>query len=465
MIDDRGQNADTIVAISTPPGYSGIGVIRMSGPDSLAILEQVFQPIGCNKDLSDRTAVYGTVSDPALGKVLDDGIALVMRGPSSYTGEDVVELSLHGSPVVLDMVAHTLVRLGARPAARGEFTRRAFLAGKLDLVQAEAVIDLIEAIGPAAAEEARARLDTTLSQEIRALSNSIKDIIAELEAHIDFDEDDLEPVPQPESALREVLSRMETLTHAARAGRIQREGIRTVIAGKPNVGKSTLFNALVRADRMIVTPYPGTTRDPVEDYLLLDGMTFVLSDTAGIREDPEPVEEEGIHRSRSRMEQADLVIWVLDGTTAPDQEDLAVGRACANKPSVIVLNKMDLGLVANPADPKLGPQSIPRVALSAKTGEGLHSLESLLIDLGRKLGVDAAPGASGALSRRGLLLVEAAETPLQELVVQLGKGHAIGPEIMSLELRRALAPLEEITGERTDEGVLDRIFERFCVGK
>ncbi len=437
----------------------------MSGPDSLTILEEVFQPRGGKTDFPDRTAVYGTIHDLEKSKVLDDGVAVVMRGPTSYTGEDVVEISLHGSPVVLDMVLRSLVRLGARPAARGEFTRRAFLAGKLDLVQAEAVIDLIEASGPAAAEEARDRLDTSLSREIRSISNSIKDIIAELEAHIDFDEDDLEPIPQPEPAIRAVLIRMGALRQGASAGRLRREGIQTAIVGKTNVGKSTLFNALLRTERMIVTPYPGTTRDPVDDYLLIDGMSFVLSDTAGIREDPEPVEEQGIRRTRDRLEQADLVVWVLDGTSAPDVEDLHVGQACTNKSTVIVLNKMDMGLVVDLMDPGLGQQSIPRVALSAKTGEGLNALELLLGQLGREMAVDTLRGAPGALNRRGLLLVEAAEIPVRELVERLEGGERIGPDIMSLELRRALYPLEEIVGERVDDGVLDRIFAQFCVGK
>jgi tRNA modification GTPase len=462
MIDERCQDAETIVAISTPPGYSGIGVIRMSGPGSLAILAKVFHPVGHTSDFPNRTAVYGTVCDPEHGTVLDDGIALIMRGPASYTGEDVVEISLHGSPVVLDMVVRTLVKLGARPAARGEFTRRAFLAGKLDLVQAEAVIDLIEANNPAAAGEARVRLDATVSQEIRAVSDAIKDVVAELEAHIDFDEDDLEPAPQPVSALSQVLIRMEKLLQAAQVGRMRRQGIETVIAGKPNVGKSTLFNALIRTDRMIVTPYPGTTRDPVEDRLLLDGMSFVLSDTAGIREDSEPIEEEGIRRSRNRIDQADLVLWVLDGTSGPDKEDIAVGQACFNKPTIIVLNKVDLGLMADLADSRLGPQSVPRVALSAKTGEGLESLELLLCRMGREFGVTAD---RGALGRRGQLLVDAAQPPLKDIVDRLGAGEAITPEIMSLELRRVLSLLEEITGESVDDGVLDRIFERFCVGK
>jgi len=456
---------DTIVAISTPPGYSGIGVIRMSGPASLAILRRAFIPAGRRGDFPDRVAVYGALVDPAHGTRLDQGLALVMRAPSSYTGEDVVELSLHGSPVVLDLALRLLIRLGARPAAQGEFTRRAFLAGKLDLVQAEAVIDLIEARTPSAAEEAQSRLEKVLSGEIQAVSNALKDIIADVEAHIDFDEDDELTPCRPEPPIRDVLGQMARLADGARSGRIRREGVRAVIVGKPNVGKSTLFNALVKSDRVIVTPYPGTTRDPVDEIVLLSGMSFVLFDTAGIREDPDPIEEEGIGRTLRMVEQADLLVAVVDGTRLPDREDARVVAACGNKPTIMVLNKTDLGLAVDPADSGLFPSVPHRVPLSAMTGEGLAELESILSGLGREFLGGSHVESRGALNRRGALLVEAGMVPLRDLLRNFETGVCAPLDIVALELRRALGPLEEITGERVDEGVLDRIFERFCVGK
>ena len=298
---------DTIVALSTPGGYSGIGVIRMSGPESAPFLHRIFRADGRNDGLPDRRAVHGLVTDPESGAPLDDAIAVLMRGPSSYTGQDVVEISLHGSPTVLDMVVTTLVKLGARPAGRGEFTMRAFLSGKVDLIQAEAVMDLIESASPGAVHEARSRLDRSLTTEVGQLSGAIKDLLALLEAHIDFDEEDEAPAPLMGPFLLNIRAKIDRLLSRARQARLRRLGLRTVVAGKPNVGKSTLFNALLGTDRTIVTPYPGTTRDLVEDRLTLGGLSFVLSDTAGVRQDPEPIEQEGIRRTIDAIHGADLV--------------------------------------------------------------------------------------------------------------------------------------------------------------
>ncbi|MFH1115493.1 MAG: tRNA uridine-5-carboxymethylaminomethyl(34) synthesis GTPase MnmE [Pseudomonadota bacterium] len=465
MPSNVNQSADTIVAVSTPPGYSGIGVIRMSGPDSRDILANIFMPSHGRTQIPDRKALHGTVVDPQSKLVLDDGIALVMQGPRSYTGEDVVELSLHGSPVVLDLVLRLLVRQGARPATRGEFTRRAFLAGRLDLVQAEAVIDLIEAAGPAGAEEARSRLDGSLSNRIVDLSAALKDIIAVMEAHMDFDDDDEDPAPDPEPSIRKVFAKMQALGELSELGRVRREGIRTAVVGKPNVGKSTLFNALLRADRAIVTPYAGTTRDTLEERLVLGGVALNLCDTAGIRKHPDPVETEGIRRTEEQMAAADLILVVLDGSCAPDAEDAAVLARCREERTVVVINKTDLGLVVKSGDPALGPAGRPRMAVSAKTGEGLDALRRILAESAQDMASLAPEQHAGGLNGRCLLLLEAAMVPLKTLLDDFAEHAIITPEIVSLEVRRALGPLEEITGERADEGILERIFERFCVGK
>ncbi len=415
--------------------------------------------------MPDRVAVYGNVVDSESGKVLDAGLALVMKGPRSFTGEDVVELNLHGSPMVLDMVTRMIVRHGARPATRGEFTRRAFLSGKLDLVQAEAVVDLIEAGSPAAAQEASSRLDASLSREIRDISDKIKDLLAVVEAHIDFDEEDEKIPPEPTEALEEILDKINSLKRDAESARTRREGLSTVIVGKPNVGKSTLFNALMKADRAIVTPFPGTTRDPVDDYILLGDLSFVLCDTAGIRSNPDPIEDEGIRRARERMDCADIIIAVLDGSTPLDEEDSAVLAACREKQTVVAINKMDL--VKEHESPCWEPGSSDQLCarISAKTGKGLAKLRDLLAAMGESRAMPGALSSHGSLNRRGLLLMEAATPRIEGLLKRLQSGREIEPEIVSLELRRALEPLEEVTGERVDEGVLDRIFERFCVGK
>jgi len=453
---------DTIVALSTPAGYSGIGVIRLSGPDALPFLERIFVTAESDAEFPDRKAVYGKIVDPDRGQVIDDGIVTVMRGPRSYTGEDVAELSLHGSPVLLDLVIRLLLDRGARLAGRGEFTRRAFLAGKLDLIQAEAVIDIIESSNESAAQEARGRMDRSLSTEVRGLSNALKDLLAEIEAHIDFDEDDDESPPDVHAALRGIQERIEILQTTAAAGKASRKGIKTVIAGKPNVGKSTLFNALLRSDRMIVTPHPGTTRDPVDERLVLDGMSFLLSDTAGIREDPDLVEEEGIRRTRTRMQDAAVIVAVLDGSEPLGEEDLNLLEECRGQTIVVVLNKTDLGTIVDAKDHRLSDTSGPALRISAQTGDGLADLEEALIRIGRDL---TLPAAGGGLNERCLLLVESVAKTVSSLTGSLGRGEGTGSDVLSLELRTALGFLEELTGERVDDGILDRIFERFCVGK
>jgi tRNA modification GTPase len=388
-----------------------------------------------------------------------------MRGPASYTGEDVVELSLHGSPIVLGLVERLLISLGARAAGRGEFTRRAFLAGRLDLLQAEAVIDLIEAAGPVAAEEARGRLDRSLSSEICRISCELKDVLSVVEAHIDFDEDDLDPLPNPWPPLTAIVESMNALIRQSEHGRLRREGLRTVIVGKPNVGKSTLFNALLKSDRAIVTPHPGTTRDSLDERLLIGGEVFVLCDTAGVRKNPDPVEAEGIRRTKDRMRRADIIVAVIDGSSNLDQEDVAVLTECGDTPGVVVLNKTDLGRVIDPASDELGPAQRPRVCMSAKAGTGRAELEQILSRVAQGLHENLERNIPSTLTPRGVILMESAKTPILSILEQFGRGYRIDPEIVSLELRRGLEPLEEITGERVDDGILDRIFERFCVGK
>lgn len=459
------HSGDTIVAVSTPRGYSGIGVVRMSGPEAFPLLSKIFHPAKDKKGFADRHAVYGIVCQPDTGTILDDGIALTLKGPATYTGEDTVELSLHGSPTVLDLVVRTLIRLGARPAARGEFTRRAFLAGKLDLVQAEAVIDLIEAPSPAAAREARSRLDQGPSRAVKDISSAIKDLLADLEAWIDFDEDEEEPAPDPFPVLHGILRLMDRLREDAQRGRILRQGIKTAIVGKPNVGKSTLFNALLGNDRVIVTPVPGTTRDPVEEALRMGEVSFVVTDTAGIREARDPIEEESIRRTLKQIAGADLVIAVFDGASPLDKDDRCVAEACREKTSVVILNKMDLGLVVDRDDLHMAYTKDLCLALSAKTGQGVDQVRDTLQRVGEEMANLSDAESPGSLNERCLLLVEEARRPLVNLLEGAEPGRGQSLEIVSLELRRSLAPLEEITGERVDEGILERIFERFCVGK
>ena len=437
----------------------------MSGPESLPILHRVFRTNGRAGEIPDRRAVYGLVVDPVSGEPIDDAVAVLMRGPKSYTGQDIVEISLHGSPTILDLVMTVLVGLGARPAERGEFTMRAFLSGKVDLIQAEAVVDLIESTSPQAVQEARSRLDRSLSAEVEHVSAAIKDLLALLEAHMDFDEEDESQPPVMEPSLSRIQAEMDGMLERSGQARLRRDGLHTVIAGKTNVGKSTLFNSLLGTDRTIVTPYPGTTRDLVEDRVTLGGLCFVLSDTAGIRSDPEPIEQEGIRRTIGAIHGADLVIAVMDGASEWDEEDARVLDMCPEDRTIITINKADLPAHHLGPAGKLERPGRRLVYVSAKTGHGLDSLKDRLAAIGnRTTGLDR-PAPPGGLTDRGRLLVQTARIPVTTLLDAQIQGRSVEPLIAALELRRALEPLEELTGERFDEGILERIFERFCVGK
>ena len=457
--------ADTITALSTAPGYSGIGVIRISGPDSIPIIDQVFKPASADGNkFPDRKAIYGRFVSPQGGITLDDGVVIVMRGPNSYTGEDVVEISLHGSPVILDQALNTILTNGARLATRGEFTRRAFLNSRLDLVQAEAVIDLIMASTLSAVEEARSRLDRKLSNEVRGIIGTLTDIIAELEADIEFAED-METVPSlPQSSLMDVQTKMRRLLQSADSGRYRSEGLRVAIVGKPNVGKSTLFNALLGEERMIATPHPGTTRDAVSETIFIKGISFVICDTAGLRENPEPVEKEGIRRTLSWIERSDLVLVVMDVSVPMDDYDRWAFDSCKDAKKMLVFNKTDLPAASIRPGPDVEPDST-MTYVSAKTGVGIDSLMDALFEQGSAILSSSEYSLGCGLNQRGVTLVGAASRKIEAILETISTGHNPGSEILSLELTGALRDLLEITGDSIDEAVLDRIFERFCVGK
>ncbi|MFH0958601.1 MAG: tRNA uridine-5-carboxymethylaminomethyl(34) synthesis GTPase MnmE [Pseudomonadota bacterium] len=465
MSDFHSSELDTIAALSTAPGFSGLGVIRMSGASSFSILERVFTPTNSGAfAFPDRKAVYGFFVNPVDGKKIDDGLAVVMRGPNSYTGEDVVEISLHGSPVILDAALKAMVHCGARPAQRGEFTRRAFLNGKLDLIQAEAVADLIMATTPSAVEEARARLDRRMSSRVMEIISDLTDIIAEIEVGIDFSEDMDFGTPKVEEPLAGVMEKLEGLLESSASGRLRREGLRVAIVGKPNVGKSTLFNALLGEERMIATPYPGTTRDAVSERILVDGMTFVICDTAGLRDKPEPIEEEGIRRTRQWLENSDLALLLIDSSRPLDYQDEAAYLSCGDILTIPVYNKTDLPSATGEVAPPWPEEPTP-VRVSALTGKGLENLRASLSSIGAQLLNSSDYSTTCGLNQRGVLLVEAAAQKLSVILSAVTAGHTPEPEILSLDLTQALKDLREITGENVDELALNRIFERFCVGK
>lgn len=459
---DQLLGEDTIAAVSTPPGEGGIAVIRVSGAQALNVVERVFLPSRAKGGLlstPSHTLRHGWVVDPENGEKVDEVLIAVMRAPHTYTGEDVVEISCHGGRLVPRRILEVLLKTGARLAAPGEFTRRAFLHGRLDLSQAEAVADIIRASTDRALRAAIRHLEGELGNRIRQLRDQLLDVLAHLEAEVDFPEDDV-----PEVSRAEILEKIgairiaiEHLYQTASHGRLLREGVGTVIIGRPNVGKSSLLNRLLQTERAIVTEEPGTTRDVLEETLDLEGIPFRLIDTAGLRKAEGRAEQIGIERAHRALAEADLVLFVVDASQPLTEEDRAIMRLLAEKKGLVILNKCDQPLrVETVALQELG---WPMVRASMLTGEGLAQIEAEMVRL-----------AAGEM-RDDLLVTnvrhQAALGRALEGLSQAEKTLNEGwpPDLASVDLRAALTALGEITGQSVDTEVVDRIFARFCVGK
>lgn len=463
---------EPICALSTAPGESAIAVVRLSGGGCHEIARRHFRALGAPPAPAGRldlpqvrsaTAGYFHHAD----EILDEVVLVLYEEPASYTGEDMVEISCHGSMQVVDDILDALLASGVRMAEPGEFTRRAFLNGKLDLTQAEAVCDLIEARSALARRAALESVRGALGREVRETASSLLDLLADVEASIDFVEEDLEFFSRVDFDARvaAALSRTRALRSTARLGRRLRTGIRVTLVGAPNVGKSSLYNRILGEDRAIVTPIPGTTRDRLRESITLGGFPLVLEDTAGMRSDPEPIEGLGVEGARRSMMESDLLLFVLDGSRPLEDEDFHTWRHIDRVKTIVLLNKSDLesAVDRSAAASSLGI-GIDRIhAVSARAGSGLEGLNQKLLDL---LGTEASSAAAEARvavnARQGALLGQA-EAGLEHLARSLEA--ASPPEILALDLRVALEALEEITGERVSDDVLGRIFERFCVGK
>ena len=457
--------ADTIAAISTPPGPGAIGILRLSGPRAIEVAQASFRPL--NKvPLSQHRPhelVYGDLLDRD-GQPIDRVLCTFSRGPVSYTGEDTAEFQCHGSPMVLSLGLEALFSRGARQARAGEFTRRAFLNGKLDLAQAEAVGDLLEARSREGARHAAGQLTGALSRRIAGVYSALVDIMAHFHAVLDYPDEDIDPFRMEE--LSGQLSRQEAALRALagsyRRGQYIRDGVPCAIVGRPNAGKSSLLNALVGYDRAIVTDIPGTTRDTVEERAELGGVTLRLIDTAGLRDSDDPIEQLGVERSRAAMDEAALVLLVVDGTEKATQEDADLARtiAEAGKPWILVRSKRDLA--GEHADDLASlSQGTPTVSLSARTGEGLEELGQAV----------AALFPQGSEDKAGELITNArqAEAAGRALncVVRANQALSDGvtPDALLTDVEEALEALGELTGQSVREDVTDRIFSKFCVGK
>jgi tRNA modification GTPase len=452
---------DTIAAIATPPGEGGIGIVRVSGEQAFPIAERLFRRRGGSKPLQSHRAYFGAIVDPATGETLDRALLLPFRAPHSYTGEDVVEFHCHGSPYLLRRVLELVWREGARPAEPGEFTLRAFLNGKLDLAQAEAVADLIRARSEAQLRSALALHEGRLSHQVHALGDELLRLLATVEAHIDFSEElgELDPhalIPD----LQHLLQRLDALLQGARAGRILREGARVAIVGRPNVGKSSLLNALLGEERAITTDIPGTTRDTLEESLIIGGVPLVILDTAGLRESADVVEQIGIERARRAAERADLILFVYD-LTAPDWDaDRALLETLpAHAPKLLVGNKMD---AADPAQVQRACSVFPdSVLISALTGAGLDALQEAILTA---LEVQRIGEETLTLThQRHIQAVADAKRALEHARDALQHGYS--PDLIAVDLRAAWLALGAITGETADETLVQRIFRDFCIGK
>jgi tRNA modification GTPase len=445
------QTDDTIVAIATPPGKGGIGVVRISGPAAHSIAQSI---LNRSDPLQPRHAIFARIRDT------DEVIATFFAAPRSYTGEDVVEISAHGSPVVLRAIVSAAMSCGARLAQPGEFTLRAFLGGRLDLVQSEAVADLIDAATPLQARIAFDQLEGTLTRQISAIDASLFDINARLEASLDFPEEGYHFIDPGgiRSRLLEIVDDIDALLTGAQYGRTIREGARVVVMGRPNVGKSSVFNALAGHERAIVTDVPGTTRDLVSESVDIGGVPVALIDTAGMRETTDAIEREGVDRARKAASVATLLLVVLDQSEplrADDRQVLAATRGCAR---ILLRNKIDLPLSWE-AD-ALDEFSTP---VSATTGAGFTELRSTISE--RLTGREDLRDAPPVSNMRHIALLGRAREHLARAADAAADGSRMPEEFLLTDLQQARASLEEITGRRTTDDLLQHIFERFCIGK
>jgi len=453
---------DTIAAISTPHGEGAIGIVRLSGPDAIRIAAAVFHSsTGLDIRTSPRRVFHGEIR--AADETLDEVLVHVMRAPHSYTCEDVVEINAHGGMAPVQAILELLLETGARLAEPGEFTKRAFLNGRIDLVQAEAVIDRIRARTRAGLRAAHAAASGALSKAIASMCDALLDALARIEAAVDFPEEDLPELVTPElrTSLNEIAGKMQTLLETSEAGRLYREGAAATIAGRPNVGKSSLFNALLRDARAIVTAQPGTTRDLLEEVITIQGIPVRISDTAGLRQSHDEVERLGVDKARNALTAAEIVLFVIEATNpvTPEDEALATDLEALGVPVLLVVNKIDLN--PGPALPAAWRGRFAGVCLlSAQTGAGLHELEAALA--GQLLhGTCLSPSEVLVTRVHQRDSLRRARRALEHLLAEFDAS----PEFLSIDLRDALDALGEITGETAAEDVLDRIFSSFCIGK
>ncbi len=455
---------DTIAGISTPLGAGGIGVIRVSGPQALSIAARLFARKTGRGPLASHRLHLGEIRDPETGAVLDEVFLVPMHRPKTYTREDVVEIQCHSGSLILRRILEAVLKCGARLAAPGEFTKRAFLNGRIDLTQAEAVIDLISSKTQRSLELANRQRSGALGKEILQIKETVQELSALLEVSIDFPEEET-----PEPSRREIgdrfgntLGRLASILRTYQEGRLCREGVSAVIIGRPNVGKSSLLNCLLQEERAIVTEIPGTTRDVIEEVVNLGGIPLTLTDTAGLRPAQDIIEEEGIRRTRDRLARADLAIWVVDGSEPLQPEDFDILPQVQGLKTIVALNKTDLP--PGPGRTEL-PSRIPGtpiVPVSALRGTGMERLKEEI----RSMILNGKEETSAEILISNLRHKQALEAAHAALTLAFEAWEEnLSPEFIALDLQRTLSALGDLVGETTPEDILERIFSRFCIGK
>lgn len=457
------DTADTIAAITTPLGESGIGAVRISGPGAYAVGDKIFKsksevPL---KERRDRSIQYGTIVDEN-GTCIDEVLALIMKGPHSYTAEDVLEIQCHGGREVLESILQLILRSGARMANPGEFTERAFVNGRIDLAQAEAVMDVIQAKSRAGLTSAVSQLEGRLSKVINKTRNELTELVTRLEVMIDYPEEDLEDIAVPDvsGALKGMQEKLQHMLEESQSGRMIRDGVMAAIAGTPNAGKSSLLNRLLQEERAIVTDVPGTTRDVLEEWITLRGIPVCLVDTAGIRETDDTVEKIGVSRARQYLDRADIILAVIDSSRPLTEEDKDILQSVAGKNVIVVLNKTDLPPVVTSKD--LSPYGFLLCPISASTGKGLDELKDMLLQEVLKGGFTDGPSALLTNTRHIELVRQSAEA-LNRAQQSLQDGMPLDCAVV--DIRQAWDALGSITGDTVHDDIVEEIFSRFCLGK
>jgi tRNA modification GTPase len=457
------DTADTIAAIATPVGESGIGIIRISGADAYTVGDKIFKskynlPLAQRRD---RSIQYGYVIEED-GHCIDEVLAMIMKGPKSYTAEDILEIQCHGGHQSLSAILALILRSGARLANPGEFTERAFINGRIDLAQAEAVMDIIQAKSAAGLSSAVGQLEGRLSRLVKDMRSHLTELITRLEVTVDYPEEDLEDITVPDiaAALQDMQGRLQTLLAQSQSGKLIRDGVTVAITGTPNAGKSSLLNQLVQEDRAIVTDVPGTTRDSIEAWITIKGVPVCLVDTAGIRSTDDTVERIGVSRAKQYLDKADLILIMLDSSRPLTEDDMEILKAAQDKTSIIVLNKEDLPAAVTKE--QLSQYKHPIISLAAVQGKGIDTLRELIISTVLQHGL--LEGQSALLTNmRHIELVRQSQEALNRALAAIEDGMPVDCAIV--DIRQAWELLGSITGDTVHDDIVTEIFSRFCLGK